>query len=186
MKDLIKRVLTVICAVGVMSAYTGIIASAAATPRPMPGTKAAESAEQNDNSQQENDSYGVSALDETRARAAASSSGSYVASSDTGSEDENSQESDPEQDTSVQAPTIVPVNSAGSNETMPQSPQEEAPAKEKGGVSMGAVFLWFLAAVIINAIVSFWVGNRFYKLAKKDTHVTAEIRALRCGREIHI
>lgn len=177
MKGLIKRVLTVICAVGVMSAYTGIIASAAPTPRPMPGSAAAKEAAANTN--EDEGSYSVSTIDENRTRTNTSDAVNYVASSENGSdEDEGEQESNPEQDNSLQPPTVIPVNVNNNNEAVPQAP-EETPAKEKSGVSMGAVFLWFLAAIIINAVISFWVGNRFYKLAKKDTHVTAEIRALR-------
>lgn len=52
-------------------------------------------------------------------------------------------------------------------------------AAEKTYASKGMMFLWFFFAVIINAIISFVIGNRFYKLAKKDNHVSSEIRALR-------
>ena len=38
---------------------------------------------------------------------------------------------------------------------------------------------WFIFTIIINAIISFWIGNRFYKLSKKDNHLSFEIRALR-------
>ena len=189
MKEMIKKILAVVCTAAVMSVYTGAVVSASGTEglRPMPGTDAAQTqnADSEDNAEQNNsDSYGVSASNETRVRTSSSNTSSasnYIASSENGSgEDaENTDEGgEDEQNNSVVPPTIVPVAADNSNETAPQAPQEEAPAQKKG-VGMGTVFLWFLLSVIVNAIVSFWVANRFYKMARKDTHVTAEIRALR-------
>lgn len=40
-------------------------------------------------------------------------------------------------------------------------------------------FLWFLLSVIVNFVLSCWVGNRFYKLAKRNAQGSSEIRALR-------
>lgn len=40
-------------------------------------------------------------------------------------------------------------------------------------------FLWFLLSVIVNFIISCWVGNRFYRLARRSNQSSAEIRALR-------
>ncbi|MGM9937873.1 MAG: hypothetical protein ACI38A_11055 [Candidatus Ornithomonoglobus sp.] len=40
-------------------------------------------------------------------------------------------------------------------------------------------FLWFLLSVIVNFVISCWVGNRFYKLAKRSAQGSSEIRALR-------
>lgn len=45
--------------------------------------------------------------------------------------------------------------------------------------SKGSLAVWIILTMLINAIVSFLIANRFYKMAKKDTHVTSEIRALR-------
>lgn len=42
----------------------------------------------------------------------------------------------------------------------------------------GAIF-WFAFTVVLNSVLSFWIGNRFYKMSKKDNHMAAEIRALR-------
>lgn len=50
---------------------------------------------------------------------------------------------------------------------------------EKKYTTKGGAFGWFLLSVIVNAILSFAIGNRFYKMSKKDSHITAEIRALR-------
>ena len=46
-------------------------------------------------------------------------------------------------------------------------------------MSKGWAVFWFIFTIIINAIISFWIGNRFYKLSKKDNHLSFEIRALR-------
>ena len=67
------------------------------------------------------------------------------------------------------APTAVPAAPAapaGNNDT-------------SSGVSFATVFLIFALAVIINAAVSFVIANRFYAMSKKDSHLQAEIRALR-------
>lgn len=40
-------------------------------------------------------------------------------------------------------------------------------------------FFWFLLSVIVNFILSCWVGNRFYRLARRESQSSAEIRALR-------
>lgn len=40
-------------------------------------------------------------------------------------------------------------------------------------------FWWFLLSVIVNFVVCCWVSNRFYRLAKRNTQGSAEIRALR-------
>ncbi len=46
-------------------------------------------------------------------------------------------------------------------------------------MSIGVIFLLLILVIIINAVISFAIGNRFYKMAKKDSHIQAEIRALR-------
>ncbi len=46
-------------------------------------------------------------------------------------------------------------------------------------LTKGGAAFWFIFTILLNTFVSFWVGNRFYRLAKKDNHVSAEIRALR-------
>ena len=40
-------------------------------------------------------------------------------------------------------------------------------------------FLWFLLSVVVNFVISCWIGNRFYRLARKSNQSSAEIRALR-------
>ncbi len=46
-------------------------------------------------------------------------------------------------------------------------------------LTKGAAAVWFILLVIVNAAISFWIGNRFYRLSKKDNHISADIRALR-------
>lgn len=75
--------------------------------------------------------------------------------------------------------------------TQQQSPATIAPAAgaaaaqtadtltNKKYLTKGGAAFWFIFTIVINAAFSFWVGNRFYRLAKKDNHVSGEIRALR-------
>ncbi|MCC8161484.1 MAG: hypothetical protein LIO53_09325 [Oscillospiraceae bacterium] len=46
-------------------------------------------------------------------------------------------------------------------------------------LTKGGAAFWFIFTILLNGIFSFWIGNRFYRLAKKDNHVSSEIRALR-------
>ena len=46
-------------------------------------------------------------------------------------------------------------------------------------LTKGAAAIWFILVFVASGAFSFWIGNRFYRLAKKDNHVQAEIRALR-------
>lgn len=40
-------------------------------------------------------------------------------------------------------------------------------------------FFWFILSVIVNFILSCWVGNKFYRLARRSAQSSSEIRALR-------
>ena len=57
--------------------------------------------------------------------------------------------------------------------------EEDAAANSKRYTTKGGSFGWFVLSLIVNAIISFIIGNRFYKMGRKDTHVLAEIRALK-------
>lgn len=46
-------------------------------------------------------------------------------------------------------------------------------------LTKGGAAFWFIFTIVINLAASFWVGNRFYRMSKKDSHITSEIRALR-------
>lgn len=54
-----------------------------------------------------------------------------------------------------------------------------ATVSEKKYTTKGGAFGWFLLSVLVNAALSFAIANRFYKMSKKDNHISAEIRALR-------
>ena len=46
-------------------------------------------------------------------------------------------------------------------------------------LTKGGAAFWFVFILVVNGAFSFWVGNRFYRMSKKDNHITSEIRALR-------
>lgn len=57
--------------------------------------------------------------------------------------------------------------------------EEDTAANSNRYTTKGGSFGWFVLSLIVNAIISFIIGNRFYKMGRKDTHVLAEIRALK-------
>lgn len=59
------------------------------------------------------------------------------------------------------------------------SPKTSATVSEKHYTTRGGAFGWFILSVLVNAFLSFAIGNRFYKMSKKNNHVSAEVRALR-------
>ena len=71
-----------------------------------------------------------------------------------------------------------PIAAADNPVTQPAAPSGNS-NNTNTGVSFATVFLMFALAVIINAAVSFVISNRFYGMSKKDSHLQAEIRALR-------
>ena len=77
--------------------------------------------------------------------------------------------------TDQQAPaTIAPAAGAAAAQSA-----DTAELTNKKYLTKGGAAFWFIFTIIINAVLSFWIGNRFYRLAKKDNHVSGEIRALR-------
>ncbi|MBQ7574042.1 MAG: hypothetical protein IJT23_07250 [Clostridia bacterium] len=46
-------------------------------------------------------------------------------------------------------------------------------------MSTGMIFLIIFIVILINAVISFAISHRFYKLSRKDSHLQNEIRALR-------
>ena len=71
----------------------------------------------------------------------------------------------------------VPAPIAAENQTQPVTTGESGQAR--AGVSFTTVFLMFALGIVINAAISFVIANRFYGMSKKDSHLQAEIRALR-------
>lgn len=75
------------------------------------------------------------------------------------------------QDTTAQTQqqgTAVPVGG------MVQTTVDTSKYLTKGGAAC-----WFVVVAVLNIALSFWIGNRFYRMSKKDNHISAEIRALR-------
>ena len=77
------------------------------------------------------------------------------------------------------ADDAIPEPIAAENVPAANANTNTAAGETNAGVSFATVFLMFVLAVIINAAVSFVIANRFYKMSKKDSHLQAEIRALR-------
>ena len=85
--------------------------------------------------------------------------------------EENATETAP----AVSVPTPVPVAQEQNVVETGQNQKE----MERKYASKGFVILWVFLVIIINAVVSFAIANRFYKLARKENHVASEVRALR-------
>lgn len=81
-------------------------------------------------------------------------------------------------DITTQAPAVnnVVTNNTATN-AVTQASNENVSNKKY--LSKLGGFLWFLLSVIVNFIISCWVGNRFYKLARRSAQGSGEIRALR-------
>lgn len=73
----------------------------------------------------------------------------------------------------TQAPVTNNVVNTANNVTTSSETSNKKYQSRLGG------FLWFLLSVVVNFILSCWIGNRFYKLARKSNQSSAEIRALR-------
>ncbi len=99
-----------------------------------------------------------------------------------------------EQDTAEESGSSTEEGSASSEATAAPSAAAEnsglqntyttpIPAENEGffsrSVSRGGMIIWFVLAVAASAVISFAMGNRFARLAKKDNRLSAEVRALR-------
>lgn len=73
-------------------------------------------------------------------------------------------------------PTAISVGQEQANTVQSTEAQK---ATNKKYASKGSIAVWFILSILINAVLSFMIGNRFYKLAKKESHITPELRALR-------
>lgn len=82
------------------------------------------------------------------------------------------------QDSSAPVPTAVSTGQQQAQTNVVQQTEAIRDA-EKRYASKGSLAVWIIITILLNAVISFVIGNRFYKLAKKDTHVSAELRALR-------
>lgn len=84
-------------------------------------------------------------------------------------------------DTTNAATTAAP-ETAAVNSTAPVSVTTQAGSQNVSSskyLTKWGGFFWFLLSVIVNFILSCWVGNRFYRLARRSAQSSSEIRALR-------
>ncbi|MCC8168956.1 MAG: hypothetical protein LIO59_00980, partial [Oscillospiraceae bacterium] len=174
MKNSIKKNLIVIGAVSAVFLSTASVfaaTSAPATVRPMPAS---------------NQTTTSSTTSET---SSSTTSGTSVTSSGTSASDETSVTGegnyratngfDETDDTNVTrtVPTAIPAATTEAINVVSNTEQTSVDTKKY--VSKGGMVGWLIVSIIINALISFWIGNRFHKLSQKDSHITAEIRALR-------
>ncbi len=84
----------------------------------------------------------------------------------------------------VLAATPAPTDAAAPQATVAPaagaavSSNEASLTNDKYLTKGGAAF-WFIFTIVLNGALSFWIGNRFYRLSKKDNHISSEIRALK-------
>ena len=72
--------------------------------------------------------------------------------------------------------------SAGANTGTAATANNVTQSAGKTSGSKGSIWsglLWFLLSVAVNFILSCWIGNRFYRMARRNAQGSAEIRALR-------
>lgn len=157
MKESIKRIILSVCIISVSTVLISAAASATER-RTQPGAPASSISSNSSSasaSSSDNNSNAISSTNET---------GTSDVTSSVSSSSQPSQSSD-----------NVVVNNTASN----IATQATTETVNKKYLSKLGGFLWFLLSVIVNFIISCWVGNRFYKLSKKSTQTSAEIRALR-------
>ncbi|MGN0106495.1 MAG: hypothetical protein ACI4A5_02205 [Hominilimicola sp.] len=86
----------------------------------------------------------------------------------------NTEQAVTEQTTQQTSATVAPAAPISGVQTADASELTNKKYLTKGGAAF-----WFIFTIILNGALSFWIGNRFYRLARKDNHVSGEIRALR-------
>ncbi len=160
MKESIKRIILSICAISLSAVLVSATATATER-RSQPG-----------------DTTTTSQSSVVQSSTSQNSSSSSITSS--AGEEENSGISSLAGENSVSASTQPSAGGVVVNDTTSSvATQNVTETSNKKYLSKFGGFLWFLLSVIVNFIISCWVGNRFYKLSKKSTQTSAEIRALR-------
>lgn len=96
---------------------------------------------------------------------------------DTSSSVTDTVKSDDNKTTSAAKSSSQTTQSVTTDNVTAQASAQSVPAKKY--LTKWGGFFWFLLSVIVNFILSCWISNRFYKLAKRNTQGSAEIRALR-------
>ncbi len=157
MKDSVKKIFLVLCASTIMLASTTVFATPTSGPSRKTGTISA------------NDTVSGGTQTDSAADTGSDSS-SADGTSDTTTAGGVTQGSD------RPVPTAVSV---GQEQTNTVQSSEAQKVTNRKYASKGSLAVWFILSILINAVLSFMIGNRFYKLAKKESHVTPEIRALR-------
>lgn len=74
------------------------------------------------------------------------------------------------------------ATAASSSSQTPSSVTTQASTQNTQGkkyLTKWGGFFWFLLSVVVNFILSCWIGNRFYRLSRQSAQSSAEIRALR-------
>ncbi len=81
----------------------------------------------------------------------------------------------------VESSTVANIQTSttgGAEEPQSVTTQAKSSVSSKYLTKWGA-FFWFLLSVVVNFFVACWVGNRFYRLARRSAQSSSEIRALR-------
>ena len=180
MNNSFKRRIAAAMAVAVMvlSATTAVFAASTAAPatsRPRPGSDGSTTT--TTQSTTTKTTSGTSATDDTSTKSSSktSSSDSDDDTSTKSSSKTSSSDSDEDSATTTKTKTTTPPEPT----TVVETAAPQTSSNSGGGIGFGGMFVWFIITVIVNGIISFAIGNRFYKLSKKESHVTSEIRALR-------
>ena len=111
-------------------------------------------------------------------RSGPGSSTSAVSDTNTGNQTSSSAVS--QSSTAASANQSATNNAASSTNTVTtQAASSNTAVNNNRYLTKWGGFFWFLLSVIVNFILSCWVANRFYRMAKKNAQSSNEIRALR-------
>ena len=144
-----------------------------ATARPRPGTSSSAVTEttaassESDKDEKKDEEKDEKTTKVTTSSSSKSSSSKASESEDTDEEDTKNEDT---KNTKINVSTVAPAA---------ETPAPMAAVSEKKYTTKGGAFGWFILSVIVNAVLSFAIANRFYKMSKKDNHIASEIRALR-------
>ena len=174
MNILKKRIFAAVFASAIIiSNAMGVLAASPqpATARPRPGTDAAASQSTSSTVQETKTETKTEDKDEDKdTTKVTTSSSSKSSSSAKSSSDDADKEETEEKEKKINVSTVAPAA---------ETPAPMATVSEKKYTTKGGAFGWFLFSVLVNAVISFAIANRFYKMSRKDNHVASEIRALR-------
>ena len=75
--------------------------------------------------------------------------------------------------------SVTNTATSSTNTVTTQAASSNTAANNNRYLTKWGGFFWFLLSVIVNFILSCWVANRFYRMAKKSAQSSNEVRALR-------